>query len=163
MSKILRGWSKFRFPDTSRLTFPRLTFLAQYIPSAAETGLGIVDHNAVVDSVKKVKPSRETYAKYSRTVRYKIGKYAGEVGDAAAVRKFGARYPKLNESTVRGFRKQYQLKLKESAKTCQSHVEEINVQMHGRPLMLGNIDKKKFKLFCQPYENAVEELRTLLI
>ena len=37
--------------------------------------------------------------------RYKIGKYAIENGSAAAVRKFKSNFPKLNESTVRDFKK----------------------------------------------------------
>ena len=83
-------------------------FLAQYLPSSRETGLGIVDRDGIVDSIKTVKSSQNSYAKYSADVRYEIGTYASEVGDAAAVRKFERSFPKLNESTVRGFRKKYQ-------------------------------------------------------
>ena len=36
---------------------------------------------------------------------FKIGKYAIENGSAAAVRKFKSNFPKLNESTVRDFKK----------------------------------------------------------
>ena len=76
-------------------------------------------------------------------MRYQIGKFAGEMGDTAAVRKFRNKFPKLNESTVRGFRKKYQLSLKSSNKKGMSHVKEIAAQRHERTLLLGNnIDQK---------------------
>ena len=76
-------------------------------------------------------------------MRYQIGKFAGEMGDTAAVRKFRNKFPKLNESTVRGFRKKYQLSLKSSNKKGMSPVKEIAAQRHERTLLLGNnIDQK---------------------
>lgn len=47
------------------------------------------------------------YTKYTAAIRYETGKYASETGDAVASRKFRKKYHKLNESTVREFRKEY--------------------------------------------------------
>ena len=43
--------------------------------------------------------------KYTPEERCNIGKYASEMGAAAAVRKFWEERPNLNESTVRTFAK----------------------------------------------------------
>ena len=73
-----------------------------------DTGLGVVSHEAVVSAVRAVTlPIRTTYRKYSPGDRYIIGKYANETGSTAAVRKFRSKFPNLNESTVREFRKNY--------------------------------------------------------
>ena len=50
--------------------------------------------------------------KYTPEERCNIGKYASEMGTAAAVRKFRKERPNLNESTVRTFAKKYKDELK---------------------------------------------------
>ena len=50
--------------------------------------------------------------KYTEEDRYKIGKYANENGSAATVRKFKSAFPKLNECTVRDFKRKDEEKLK---------------------------------------------------
>ena len=56
------------------------------------------------------------YKKYTDEDRYEIGKYASENGSAATVRKFKSDFPKLNESTVRDFKRKYEERLKISKK-----------------------------------------------
>ena len=40
--------------------------------------------------------------------RYKIGRYASENGPIATVKKFQQKFPNMNESTARTFRKRYE-------------------------------------------------------
>ena len=86
-------------------------------------------------------------------IRYQIGKFAGEMGDVAVVRNFKNKFPKLNESTVRGFRKKYQLILKRSTKTGMSPAKEIVAQRRGRPLLLGNNIDEKVRAFLLALRN----------
>ena len=41
-----------------------------------------------------------------------MGKYASETGTSAAVQKFRPDFPKINESTIREFKKTYEEELK---------------------------------------------------
>ena len=50
------------------------------------------------------KKERDTYQKWTPNDPFKIGKYAAENGNSAAVRKFKGEFPRLNESTVREFK-----------------------------------------------------------
>ena len=49
--------------------------------------------------------------------RYSVGKYASCHGVAASVRAWKTTYPNLNESTMHGFKKRYEAKLKEVTRT----------------------------------------------
>ena len=105
------------------------------LPTANESGLGIVDHERVLDAIAETTDSRVKYI-YTPEIRFKIGKFASESNSsAAAVRKFRDRYPNMNESTVRGFRKKYEHMLK---KTTLS--DKIPSEVRGRPLLLGHVD-----------------------
>ena len=56
---------------------------------------------------------RENYNKYTAKQRAEIGKYASENGTVAAVRKYSKQLEKgINESTIRGFKKAYEVELK---------------------------------------------------
>ena len=48
---------------------------------------------------------RRNYKKYTDEDRYKIGNFTSENGSAATVWKFKSDFPKLNESTVRDFKR----------------------------------------------------------
>ena len=71
---------------------------------------------------------------YDDRTRANIGKYAAENGNAAAVRKYskllGHAVP---ESTVRGFKKRYLKKIKETKEPVTSLPHAVK----GRPLKLG--------------------------
>ena len=82
-------------------------------------------------------PIRTTYRKYSPRDPYIIGKYANETGSTAAVRKFMSKFPNLNESTVREFRKKYLDQLKSASKNNRSPQKSILPLPRGRPLLLG--------------------------
>ena len=67
-------------------------------------------------------------------MRARIGKYAAENGNAAAVRKFTKILEfSVPESTVRGFKTRYLKKLKHS----KSPVTALPHAIKGRPLKLG--------------------------
>ena len=113
------------------------------IPPRKDTNVGAVSYQAVTSSVESIKPTRSSYKKYSPKDRYKIGKYANDTGSTAAVRKFKDKFPKLNESTVREFRKKYQDQLKSAEKNGNAPDKELIPLRRGRPLLLGSdIDEK---------------------
>ena len=83
---------------------------------------------------------RGNYKKYTDEDRYKIGKYASENGSAATVRKFKSDFPKLNESTVRDFKRKYEEKLKISKKKGEN-ISTLVTEKRGRLLLLGKLDE----------------------
>ena len=54
---------------------------------------------------------RGKYILYMDQQRFQKGKYASENGTTASVRKYRTDFPKINESTVRGFKKHYEEEL----------------------------------------------------
>ena len=83
-----------------------------------------------------------TYTKRSDKDRYLIGKYISENGVAAAVRKFKKKFPDLNKSTVRSFRKKVEAELKKASKE-KREPSKVTVKYSsptGHPLMLGQLD-----------------------
>ena len=82
---------------------------------------------------------RGNYKKYTYEARYKIGKYASEIGSAATFRKFKSDFTKLNESTVCDFKGKYEEKLKISKKKAKG-ISTFVTEKRGRPLLLGKLD-----------------------
>ena len=79
------------------------------------SNLGELDFRVAQDEIAQKKSKRKTsYQKYSAEDRFKIGKYARENGATAAVRKFKNSYPDMKESTVRGFKSNYEEELKKA-------------------------------------------------
>ena len=56
---------------------------------------------------------------------------------AASVRAWKKTYPNLNESTVRGFKKRYEVKLKGASRKNVSPKKKLANKMRGRPTSLG--------------------------
>ena len=125
---------------------------APTIPTMEETGLGNVDYTSVINSIQSSSSSRSHYAKYSSNDRYEIGKFASETGDAAAVRKYQKKFGKLNESTVRGFRKKYQQKVLTSNGSI-SPTKAFKTQKRGRKLKLGNDLDESVQKFIMALRN----------
>lgn len=77
--------------------------------------MNAVDFDVIKTAVTEEKqPAKTTYFKWKDTDRYDVGKYSSENGQAAAVRQFKRKFPKLNESTARYFKKRYERSLNES-------------------------------------------------
>ena len=73
-----------------------------------DSNLGELDFQVVQDEIAHKKSERKiSYQKYSEEAQFKIGKYASENGATAAVRKFKNLYPDMKESTVQGFKSNY--------------------------------------------------------
>ena len=74
--------------------------------------------------------------------RFKIGKYAAENGNAETVRKFKAEFPRLNQSTVREFKKRYNTEIANAAKEKREVTKLIpkSSSQTGQPLLLGDLD-----------------------
>jgi hypothetical protein len=82
---------------------------------------------------------RGAYTAYSSSTRAKIGKFAAENGNKAAVAKFTKELGKpVNESTVRSLKTCYLNALKSTGNESVSTLEHGN---RGRPLHLGAIDR----------------------
>ena len=75
--------------------------------------------------------------KYTPEERLNIGKYAIEMGTAAAVRK---ERPKLNEITVRTFAKKYK-NMKLAAQGKRAAKGKMEILKRGGPLLLGKVDE----------------------
>ena len=67
-------------------------------------------------------------------------KYAAQCGNAATVKHFAKELPTLGESTVRLFKKHYQVDLKKVE--SEEEITQLTKKRRGRPLTLGNLDKK---------------------
>ena len=80
-----------------------------------DSSLGELDFQVVQDEIAQKRNKRKTsYQKYSEEDRFKIGKYASENRATAAVRKFKNSYPDMKESTVQGFKSNYEEELKKA-------------------------------------------------
>ena len=72
---------------------------------SSSSGFGEIDHEIIERELKNSSSKRQPYVKYSPEERYKIGKYASENGPIVTARKFQPRFPNMNESNARTFRK----------------------------------------------------------
>ena len=80
-----------------------------------DSNLGELVFQVVQDEIAQKKSKRKTsHQKYSEEDWFKIGKYASENGATAALRKFKNLYPDMKESTVRGFKSNYEEELKKA-------------------------------------------------
>ena len=105
--------------------------------------MGAVDFDVINTAVsEEQQPSKTTCIKWKDTDRYDVGKYSSEYGPAAAVRPVKRKFPKLNESTARYFKKRYEDSLNERNKneTTPSKALTKYKTKTGRPLLLGELD-----------------------
>ena len=109
--------------------------LSQRISSAA-----IASANREVQSLLSKTRKRSPYQRYIPEERAVIARFATEHGVPAAVRRY-SKYPKkINESTIRVFKKAY---LEELSRKRQNGEEDLTVKQlchkkRGRPLLLGS-------------------------
>ena len=77
--------------------------------------MGTVNYEMVTSNICKeqMKKSRDSYKSYSAKDRFLIGKHASIHGTASAVRKWKKDYPQVNKSTIRGFKKRYEVQINE--------------------------------------------------
>ena len=117
------------------------------LPTAKNTGLSEhVTHeaNKAVESTlqESEAPPEKKKRKYTRTFspedRAEIGKYTSKCGNAVAVRKYN-----VEESMVRLFKKKYLEAIRVRVRNGDSQpVTAILPGRRGRPLLLGELDKK---------------------
>ena len=122
----------------------RLVFLGD--DDARETNntdLGEMDfvkiQTTVIEQTKK-----SGYIKWTGEDRFTIGKFAAENGTAAAVRYFKSKFPKIKESSVRGFKEKYEKQLKQATQNKEQLTTKIIPKYElktGRPLLLGKFDE----------------------
>ena len=119
---------------------------ARSLPTPAETGIGEVATKEANRAVQRVldeqssqqpSPKRRKYTTFNDEQRARVGKYAAENGNTAALRKFRSEIPSLGESTVRFFKKRYLDELRVSSGAA---VTTIASKKRGRPLTLGDVD-----------------------
>ena len=138
------------------------------LPKPEETGLGAVATNEankavqrVLDEQRSQQPSskRRKYTAFGDEQRAKVGKYAAEIGNSAALRKFRLELPNLGESTVRFFKKRY---LDELPICSGAAVTTIPSRKRGRPLTLCEIDEEVQK-FIRALRKAGTPINTSVV
>ena len=72
---------------------------------------------------------------------YTIRRYASENGPIATVRKFQQRFPNMNESTARTFRKRYESDLADAKRQVKTPSTSLPLKPQGRPFLLGEINE----------------------
>ena len=102
---------------------------------------GEIDHEIIEREINNSSLKRQPYVKYSREERYKIGKYASEKCPVATVRKFQQRFPNMNESTARTFRKRYESDLTDVKRQGKTLSTSLPLKPQGRPFLLREIDR----------------------
>ena len=86
-------------------------------------------------------------------------------GVAASVRAWKKTYPNINKSTMRGFEKRYEAKLKEESDENVSPKKKLANKMRGRPTLLGQkLDTKVVQKFLTAtrYKGGVVNTQTAL-
>lgn len=104
---------------------------------------------AVSEEISKVKETSQRKRKaknthYTAEEKAKIGRFAAENGNSAAVKKFN----NMPESTVRGFKTKYLELLKKAGPMSNpSSVTRIDHKTLGRPLKLGSSLDKEVRIY----------------
>ena len=83
--------------------------------------LGLIDMKTIEDDLQALPKKRKAYTNWTDENCWRVGEYASQNGNSAAVRYFKKKFPSINESTVQqGFRSRYEENLKagETAKKC---------------------------------------------
>ena len=81
-----------------------------------------------------------------------MGKYASETGTSAAIRKFRPDFPKINESTIREFKKKYEEELKLAKQQNREVRAELLTEKQGRPLL----PRTKMDSLVQRYSSCIK-------
>ena len=114
--------------------------------------------SVAVKKCLRQKSKRGAYKVYTDKDRYSIGKYASFHRVAASVTAWKKTYPNRNESTVRGFKKRHEAKLKEASRKNVSPKKKLANKMSGRPTLLG----QKLDTLVQKFLRATRLLLLLL-
>lgn len=148
---------QFGFQSSSRVRSTQEQSVSNSVPSfmptCFESGLGNVEHSAVVASgvaeladpspATKKRKTRGKYTEYTPQQRASIGKYACEHGNERARKYFLSTFPQLRESTIRNFKKAYKEKMKyQLTQLNPQPVTAIPVKDRGRPPILLDLDEK---------------------
>ena len=107
----------------------------------SSSGFWKIDHEIIERKINNSSLKRKPYVKHSPEERYKIRKYASENGPIATVRKFQQRFPNMNESTDRNFRKRYETNLADAKRQGKTPSTSLPLKPQSRPFLLGEIDK----------------------
>ena len=99
--------------------------------------------NSQIRHPRYLRKVRGKYTVYAPEQRASIGKYALENGNERARRHFQSRFPNLNESTIRNFKKAYKERLAHERKRDHPQpVTAITARPRGRPPILLELDGK---------------------
>ena len=120
-------------------------------------GFREIDHEIIEREINNSSSKRQPYVKHSLEERYKTGKYASENGPIATVKKFQQRFPNMNESTARTFRKRYKSDLADAKRQGKTPSTSLPLKPQGRPFLFGEIDE-----MVQYYLLAASNRRSLI-
>ena len=107
----------------------------------SSSGFGEIDHEIIEREINNSSSKSQSFVKYSPEEHYKIEKYPSENGPIATVRKFQQRFPNMNESTARTFRKRYESDLADAKRQGKTPSTSLPLKPQGRPFLLGEIDE----------------------
>lgn len=80
------------------------------------TNIGAIDADLIKKKISvTIRKGREAYHRCTPTDRFKIRRYGAENGNAAAVFKFKAAFPRFNESTVCEYKKKFNIEIANAA------------------------------------------------
>ena len=108
---------------------------------SSSSGFGEIDHEIIEREINNSSSKSQPFVKYSPEEHYKIEKHPSENGPIATVRKFQQRFPNMNESTARTFRKRYESDLADAKRQGKTPSTSLPLKPQGRPFLLGEIDE----------------------
>ena len=118
-----------------------LQYFSCQLPCSNDTAIVEVATREANDRVKRVlenqqsQQGKKSHTQFTDRDRTEIGKHASENGNSSAQCHFKSKFPDLEESTVRSFKKKYLVGVARG-----ENVTSIPSKKTGRPLTLGKID-----------------------
>ena len=112
-----------------------------------------MEYEAVCNAVSnklKTHSKRGSYKEYTDKERFLIGQHASLYDTASAVRKEKKYFPKLNESSISGFRKRHESLMKKASRKKKSPEKKLANLRRRRPTLLG----EKFDNLVQNFLKA---------
>jgi hypothetical protein len=119
--------------------------LSEQMPSSSIASANNEVKDLVFAGIEVKKVKRGPYIKYSDEERFKVGKYASEMGVTKSLKFFKNEFADrpLKESTVRGWKTQYEKELKLNFEISGKPARKLVSGKRGHPLLLGNeLDKR---------------------
>ena len=98
-------------------------------------------YQELITNAIEIDNTRRKYKKYTDQQRFQIEKYATENGTAALAQKYGPKFPQINKSTIKEFKKKHEVALRRSKNSArQETVKGLTAEKGDCPLVPGKVD-----------------------